>query len=145
MCCLCVHELVCVVLPYREARPPAVTPSHTSDSSSSLSILTAFSQVLSETSGLSGLSLTAVLAPPSSGQSIFSSVEFDCKSQLVAAASVGQKILVYDYCAAMADPGKPGAGAVVELGSRAKLTCLSWNQAIQHQLLSSDSEGMVGG
>jgi E3 ubiquitin-protein ligase RFWD2 len=139
--------------------------------------LDAFSDVLSAVTHFNSLSTLAYI-PPSTGSAaaaaarnaagtssssacnILSSLEFDCKDQLFAAAGVQQRICVYNYqsvlAGAAADPQQPNPAAaaaaagvqpslepLLDLPTQHKISCTSFSSAVQQYLLSSDYEGLV--
>jgi hypothetical protein len=146
--------------------------------------LDAFSEVLSAVTHFNSLSTLAYI-PPSTGSAaaaaarsaagtssssacnILSSLEFDCKGQLFAAAGVQQRICVYDYQAVLAAAGaggsadttlqqqqqstpaaaaaavQPSLEPLLDLPTQHKISCTSFSSAVQQYLLSSDYEGLV--
>ncbi|PSC71525.1 E3 ubiquitin-ligase COP1-like isoform X3 [Micractinium conductrix] len=119
-----------------------------------------FSRLLSVITRCNKLKLVAELprvAPHRQGSSsIISSLEFDKEGSLFATAGVSKRISIYDFAgvapqhsgAAAAGGGLPlggsrGGAPVIELLSRSKLSCLSWNKYIQAQIASSDYEGVI--
>eukprot|EP00850_Spirogloea_muscicola_P011705 SM000073S21481 [mRNA] locus=s73:590196:595272:+ [translate_table: standard] len=73
---------------------------------------------------------------------IVSSIEFDRDDELFATAGVSRRIKVFDYSTVvneLADVHCP----VVEMSTRSKLSCLSWNKYIKSHVASSDYEGIV--
>ncbi|KAJ7555086.1 hypothetical protein O6H91_05G021900 [Diphasiastrum complanatum] len=73
---------------------------------------------------------------------IVSSIEFDRDDEFFATAGVSRRIKVFEFAAVvneLADVHCP----VVEMMTRSKLSCLSWNKYIKGQLASSDYEGIV--
>eukprot|EP00897_Mesotaenium_endlicherianum_P000574 jgi/Mesen1/10517/ME000083S10023 len=73
---------------------------------------------------------------------IVSSIEFDRDDELFATAGVSRRIKVFEFATVaneMADVHCP----VVEMSTRSKLSCLSWNKYIKPHIASSDYEGIV--
>eukprot|EP00246_Nothoceros_aenigmaticus_P016554 TRINITY_DN7609_c0_g1_i1.p1 TRINITY_DN7609_c0_g1~~TRINITY_DN7609_c0_g1_i1.p1 ORF type:complete len:682 (-),score=135.45 TRINITY_DN7609_c0_g1_i1:325-2370(-) len=73
---------------------------------------------------------------------IVSSIEFDRDDELFATAGVSRRIKVFEFATVvneMADVHCP----VVEMSTRSKLSCLSWNKYIKSHIASSDYEGIV--
>lgn len=70
------------------------------------------------------------------------SIEFDRDNELFATAGVSRRIKVFEFTMVvneMADVHCP----VVEMSTRSKLSCLSWNKYIKPHIASSDYEGIV--
>ncbi|KAB1222087.1 E3 ubiquitin-protein ligase COP1 [Morella rubra] len=73
---------------------------------------------------------------------IVSSIEFDRDDELFATAGVSRCIKVFDFSTVLnetADMHYP----VVEMATRSKLSCLSWNNFAKNHIASSDYEGIV--
>ncbi|PJF19675.1 hypothetical protein PSACC_00503 [Paramicrosporidium saccamoebae] len=73
---------------------------------------------------------------------IISSIEFDRHGQLFATAGVSKKIRFYEFRDTMnqtMDLHCP----VREIQCKSKVSCISWNPYIQHQLASADYEGLI--
>ncbi|CAM6037565.1 unnamed protein product [Sphagnum compactum] len=73
---------------------------------------------------------------------IVSSIEFDQDDELFATAGVSRRIKVFEFATVvneLADVHCP----VVEIPTRSKLSCLSWNKYIKQHIASSDYEGIV--
>ncbi|KAI3680477.1 hypothetical protein L6452_35248 [Arctium lappa] len=73
---------------------------------------------------------------------IVSSIEFDRDDELFATAGVSRRIKVFEFAAVVneqADVQCP----IVEMPTRSKLSCLSWNKHTKNHLASSDYEGIV--
>ncbi|XP_059450603.1 E3 ubiquitin-protein ligase COP1 [Corylus avellana] len=73
---------------------------------------------------------------------IVSSIEFDRDDELFATAGVSRCIKVFDFSMVVnesADMHYP----VVEMTTRSKLSCLSWNNFTKNHIASSDYEGIV--
>lgn len=73
---------------------------------------------------------------------IVSSIEFDRDDELFATAGVSRRIKVFDFSTVVNDPADVPC-PVVEMVTRSKLSCLSWNRHIKNQIASSDYEGIV--
>ncbi|KAL4585386.1 hypothetical protein LXL04_010005 [Taraxacum kok-saghyz] len=73
---------------------------------------------------------------------IISSIEFDRDDELFATAGVSRRIKVFEFASVVneqADVQCP----VVEMSTRSKLSCLSWNKYTKNHIASSDYEGIV--
>jgi E3 ubiquitin-protein ligase RFWD2 len=73
---------------------------------------------------------------------IVSSIEFDRDDEYFATAGVSRRIKVFEFSTVvneLADVHCP----VVEMTTRSKLSCLSWNKYIKSHIASSDYEGIV--
>ncbi|CAJ1971116.1 unnamed protein product [Sphenostylis stenocarpa] len=88
-------------------------------------------------SGLLFLYRVAVLVPM-----ICQDIEFDCDDDLFATAGVSRRIKVFDFSAVVNEPTEAHC-PVVEMSTRSKLSCLSWNKYAKNQIASSDYEGIV--
>ncbi|XP_061373600.1 E3 ubiquitin-protein ligase COP1 isoform X3 [Gastrolobium bilobum] len=73
---------------------------------------------------------------------IVSSIEFDRDDDLFATAGVSRRIKVFDFSAVVNEPADAHC-PVVEMSTRSKLSCLSWNKFSKNQIASSDYEGIV--
>jgi E3 ubiquitin-protein ligase RFWD2 len=73
---------------------------------------------------------------------IVSSIEFDRDDELFATAGVSRRIKVFDFSSVVNEPGEVHC-PVVEMSTRSKLSCLSWNKFAKNQIASSDYEGIV--
>ncbi|WCJ37486.1 E3 ubiquitin-protein ligase COP1 [Euphorbia peplus] len=73
---------------------------------------------------------------------IVSSIEFDRDDELFATAGVSRRIKVFDFSMVLNDPADVHC-PVVEMSTRSKLSCLSWNKFAKNQIASSDYEGIV--
>ena len=72
---------------------------------------------------------------------ILSSIEFDRDAQFFATAGVSKRISIYDFAAVLANPWSDVHCPALELGTRSKLSCLSWHRYVKSQIISSDYEG----
>ncbi len=72
---------------------------------------------------------------------ILSSIEFDRDAQFFATAGVSKRISIYDFASVLANPYSDVHCPALELGTRSKLSCLSWHRYIKSNLISSDYEG----
>ncbi|KAJ7246850.1 hypothetical protein O6H91_Y427300 [Diphasiastrum complanatum] len=73
---------------------------------------------------------------------IVSSIEFDCNDEFFATAGVSRRIKFYEFSTVvneLSDVHCP----VMEISTRSKLSCLSWNKHIKGHIASSDYEGIV--
>ncbi|KAL5573499.1 hypothetical protein UlMin_023096 [Ulmus minor] len=73
---------------------------------------------------------------------IVSSIEFDRDDELFATAGVSRRIKVFDFSSVVNQPADLHC-PVVEMSTRSKLSCLSWNKFVKNQIASSDYEGIV--
>ncbi|GAB2298935.1 coatomer subunit alpha [Dionaea muscipula] len=73
---------------------------------------------------------------------IISSIEFDRDDELFATAGVSKQIKVFDFNSVVNDPTNIHC-PVVEMTTRSKLLCLSWNKYTKNHIASSDYEGIV--
>ena len=72
---------------------------------------------------------------------ILSSIEFDRDAQFFATAGVSKRISIYEFASVLANPWSDVHCPALELGTRSKLSCLSWHRYIKSNLISSDYEG----
>lgn len=73
---------------------------------------------------------------------IVSSIEFDRDDELFATAGVSRRIKVYDFTSVVNEPTDMHC-PVMEMTTRSKLSCLSWNKFTRNHIASSDYEGIV--
>ncbi|GMI70940.1 CONSTITUTIVE PHOTOMORPHOGENIC 1, ARABIDOPSIS THALIANA CONSTITUTIVE PHOTOMORPHOGENIC 1, FUSCA 1 [Hibiscus trionum] len=73
---------------------------------------------------------------------IVSSIEFDRDDELFATAGVSRRIKVFDLSMVLNEPADVHC-PVVEMSTRSKLSCLSWNKQWKNHIASSDYEGIV--
>ncbi|XP_030929830.1 E3 ubiquitin-protein ligase COP1 [Quercus lobata] len=73
---------------------------------------------------------------------IVSSIEFDRDDELFATAGVSRCIKVFDFSTVVNEPTNMHY-PVVEMSTRSKLSCLSWNNFDKNYIASSDYEGIV--
>ncbi|KAK4784431.1 hypothetical protein SAY86_018799 [Trapa natans] len=73
---------------------------------------------------------------------IVSSIEFDRDDELFATAGVSRRIKVFDFSSVVNEP-TDAHYPVVEMSTRSKLSCLSWNKYAKNHIASSDYEGIV--
>ncbi|XP_044466737.1 E3 ubiquitin-protein ligase COP1 [Mangifera indica] len=73
---------------------------------------------------------------------IVSSIEFDRDDQLFATAGVSRRIKVFDFSSVVNEPTEVHC-PVVEMSTRSKLSCLTWNKFSKNCIASSDYEGIV--
>nr|WIG64894.1 constitutively photomorphogenic 1 [Ginkgo biloba] len=73
---------------------------------------------------------------------IVSSIEFDRDDELFATAGVSRRIKVFGFATVVNEPADVHY-PVVEMSTRSKLSCLSWNKYIKSHIASSDYEGIV--
>ncbi|KAE8686371.1 E3 ubiquitin-protein ligase COP1 [Hibiscus syriacus] len=73
---------------------------------------------------------------------IVSSIEFDRDDELFATAGVSRRIKVFEFSSVVNEP----AGVhcpIVEMSTRSKLSCLSWNKYYRDHIASCDYDGIV--
>uniref|UniRef100_A0A1D1YIH1 E3 ubiquitin-protein ligase COP1 n=1 Tax=Anthurium amnicola TaxID=1678845 RepID=A0A1D1YIH1_9ARAE len=73
---------------------------------------------------------------------IVSSIEFDRDDELFATAGVSKRIKVFEFSMVVNEPADVHC-PVVEMSTRSKLSCLSWNKYTKNIIASSDYEGIV--
>ncbi|MQL83913.1 hypothetical protein Taro_016411 [Colocasia esculenta] len=73
---------------------------------------------------------------------IVSSIEFDRDDELFATAGVSKRIKVFEFSTVVNEPADVHC-PVVEMSTRSKLSCLSWNKYTKNIIASSDYEGIV--
>ncbi|KAJ8526259.1 hypothetical protein K7X08_028736 [Anisodus acutangulus] len=69
-------------------------------------------------------------------------IEFDRDDELFAIAGVSRRIKVFEFSSVVNEPAEAQC-PVVEMSTRSKLSCLSWNKYTKNHLASSDYEGIV--
>ena len=104
-----------------------------------------FSKILSTLTHCNKLKIVAEVPRPSlrRSSSIISSVEFDREGKLFATAGVSKRISIFDHLNILRSNGRLTHCPVVEMVTRSKLSCLSWNRFISSQLASTDYEGVL--
>lgn len=104
-----------------------------------------FSRMLSVLTRCNKLRQVAEIPRPSLRQtsSIISSVEFDRDGTLFATAGVSKRISVFEHASVLRANRTLVHCPVVEMVTRSKLSCLSWNRYVASHLASSDYEGVV--
>ncbi|XVE51040.1 hypothetical protein DITRI_Ditri02bG0006500 [Diplodiscus trichospermus] len=73
---------------------------------------------------------------------IVSSIEFDRDDELFATAGVSRRIKVFEFSSVVNEPADVHC-PVVEMSTRSKLSCLSWNKYTKTHIASSDYDGIV--
>lgn len=73
---------------------------------------------------------------------IVSSIEFDRDDKLFATAGVSRRIKIFEFSTVVNVPAEVHF-PIVEMPTRSKLSCLSWNKYIKNQIASSDYEGII--
>lgn len=73
---------------------------------------------------------------------IVSSIEFDRDDELFATAGVSKRIKVFEFSTVVNEPADVHC-PIVEMSTRSKLSCLSWNKYSKNIIASSDYEGIV--
>lgn len=74
---------------------------------------------------------------------IVSSIEFDRDDEFFATAGVSRRIKVFDFSSVVNEEPADVHCPVVEMSTRSKLSCLSWNKFTKNHIASSDYEGIV--
>ncbi|KAG5516276.1 hypothetical protein RHGRI_037096 [Rhododendron griersonianum] len=75
---------------------------------------------------------------------IESSIEFDRDDELFATAGVSRRIKVFEFASVLNEPADADVQCpVVEMSTRSKLSCLSWNKYTKNHIASSDYVGIV--
>ncbi|WZZ49714.1 hypothetical protein YC2023_049821 [Brassica napus] len=69
-------------------------------------------------------------------------IEFDRDDELFATAGVSRCIKVFDFSSVVNEPADIQC-PIVEMSTRSKLSCLSWNKHEKNHIASSDYEGIV--
>nr|DAD20367.1 TPA_asm: hypothetical protein HUJ06_021830 [Nelumbo nucifera] len=70
------------------------------------------------------------------------SIEFDRDDELFATAGVSRRIKVFEFSSVVNEPTDVHC-PIVEMSTRSKLSCLSWNKYTKNHIASSDYEGIV--
>lgn len=91
--------------------------------------------------------ITEISRPPLRNvSSIISSIEYDRQGKLFATAGVSKRISIFDH-GSILPMSKQGLQIthcpVVEMVTRSKLSCISWNKFISNELASTDYEGVL--
>ncbi|XP_075663752.1 E3 ubiquitin-protein ligase COP1-like isoform X2 [Castanea sativa] len=73
---------------------------------------------------------------------IVSSIEFDRDDELFATAGVSRRIKVFEFSSVVNEPADVHC-PIVEMPTRSKLSCLSWNKYTKSHIASSDYDGIV--
>ncbi|KAK9715022.1 hypothetical protein RND81_06G137300 [Saponaria officinalis] len=73
---------------------------------------------------------------------IVSSIEFDRDNELFATAGVSRRIKIFEFSSVLDEPAQVHC-AVVDIATRSKLSCLSWNTYSKQCIASSDYDGIV--
>ncbi|KAJ3695939.1 hypothetical protein LUZ60_001316 [Juncus effusus] len=73
---------------------------------------------------------------------IVSSIEFNRDDEFFATAGVSKRIKVFEFSTVVNEPTEVHC-PVVEMATRSKLSCLSWNKYSKNIISSSDYEGIV--
>jgi len=104
-----------------------------------------FSRILSTLTYSNRLKIVAQIPRPSlqSSSSIISSVEYDREGKMFATAGVSKRISIFDYVNILRSNGTVTHCPIVEMVTRSKLSCLSWNRFVNSELASSDYEGVL--
>ena len=107
-----------------------------------------FSKILGTLAHANRLRILAeITRPPLRNQSsIISSAEYDRNGKFFATAGVSKRISIFDHTNTMtnANHALPIAHCpIVEMVTRSKLSCITWNKFISSELASSDYEGVL--
>uniref|UniRef100_A0A3N7FQ44 Uncharacterized protein n=1 Tax=Populus trichocarpa TaxID=3694 RepID=A0A3N7FQ44_POPTR len=70
------------------------------------------------------------------------SIEFDRDDELFATTGVSRRIKIFEFSKVMNEPEDVHC-PVVEMSTRSKLSCVSWNKYMKNHIASSDYEGIV--
>ncbi|KAL9991990.1 putative transcription factor WD40-like family [Helianthus debilis subsp. tardiflorus] len=137
---------------YLQKRRQLVNPSQNNDKKDAddmqregySSALSDFQSVLSTFTQYSRLRVIAELRHGELYHSanIVSSIEFDRDDELFATADVSRRIKVFNFSTIVNEPPEAHC-PVVEIPTRSKLSCLSWNKHTKNHIASSDYEGTV--
>ncbi|KAH9749724.1 E3 ubiquitin-protein ligase COP1 [Citrus sinensis] len=73
---------------------------------------------------------------------IISSIEFDRDDELFASAGVSRRIKIFEFSSVVNEP-RDVHYPMVEMPTRSKLSCLSWNKYTKNLIASSDYDGIV--
>ncbi|TYJ12878.1 hypothetical protein E1A91_A10G011000v1 [Gossypium mustelinum] len=73
---------------------------------------------------------------------IVSSIEFDRDDEMFAIAGVSRRIKVFEFSAIVNEPVDVHC-PIVEMSTRSKLSCLSWNKYTKNHIASCDYDGIV--
>ncbi|KAK8618268.1 hypothetical protein V6N13_132268 [Hibiscus sabdariffa] len=73
---------------------------------------------------------------------IVSSIEFDRDDEMFAIAGVSRRIKVFEFSSIVNEPADVHC-PIVELSTRSKLSCLSWNKYTKNHIASCDYDGIV--
>ncbi|KAK8330541.1 hypothetical protein V6Z12_A10G011800 [Gossypium hirsutum] len=73
---------------------------------------------------------------------IVSSIEFDRDDEMFAIAGVSRRIKVFEFSAIVNEPADVHC-PIVEMSTRSKLSCLSWNKYTKNHIASCDYDGIV--
>eukprot|EP00252_Welwitschia_mirabilis_P009384 TRINITY_DN21955_c0_g1_i2.p1 TRINITY_DN21955_c0_g1~~TRINITY_DN21955_c0_g1_i2.p1 ORF type:complete len:501 (+),score=97.83 TRINITY_DN21955_c0_g1_i2:149-1651(+) len=73
---------------------------------------------------------------------LVSSIEFDRDDEFFATAGVSKQIKIFEFASIVNEPADVHC-PVLEMSSRSKLSCLSWNKYIKSHIASSDYDGIV--
>lgn len=73
---------------------------------------------------------------------VICSLSFDRNEEYIAAAGVSKKIQLFEF-GSLLDDSVDIQYPMVEMSNRSKLSCICWNQYIQHLLASTDYDGVV--
>ncbi|CAL5336372.1 unnamed protein product [Camellia sinensis] len=73
---------------------------------------------------------------------LYQGIEFDRDDELFATAGVSRRIKIFDFSSVVNEPADVHT-PVVEMSTRSKLSCLSWNKFTKNHIASSDYDGIV--
>ncbi|WPT13614.1 E3 ubiquitin-protein ligase COP1 [Picochlorum sp. SENEW3] len=104
-----------------------------------------FGKILGTLSQSNSLRVVAQIPRPPQvhPSSILSSVEYDRQGRLFATAGVSKRISIFDHTTMLESTGVMTHCPVVEMLTRSKLSCLSWNRFVASELASTDYEGVL--
>ncbi|KAK8524306.1 hypothetical protein V6N13_015334 [Hibiscus sabdariffa] len=73
---------------------------------------------------------------------IVSSIEFDRDDEMFAIAGVSRRIKVFEFSSIVNEPADVHC-PIVEMSTRSKLSCLSWNKYTKNHIASCDYDGII--
>ncbi|KAL8171114.1 hypothetical protein V2J09_022918 [Rumex salicifolius] len=73
---------------------------------------------------------------------VISSIEFDRDDEFFATAGVLRRIKIFEFSSVVKEPAEMHC-PIVEMATRSKLSCLSWNKCLKNHIATCDYEGIV--
>lgn len=132
----------------RPGEPSTASGSRSSARDEGASGLKKFSRILGTLAHSNKLRIITEIPRPAlpNVSAIISSIEYDRQGKLFATAGVSKRISIFDY-ANILPISKQGLQIthcpIVEMVTRSKLSCISWNKFISNELASTDYEGVL--